>query len=152
MFDWINKLHIDVVSKMSLAIAEIPDDEPILADHFPGQPMFPGSLLIELAAQASGPLAEAVAAEQGHDLRALLGMVRDIKFLYPVYLPAKIYVQSKIRRLNARQAQAKVLARVGEQEVLKGVVTMVFIPAHKASAEAELARAERLRRWKGGAQ
>ena len=79
-------MDIDVDYGRAAAEAFIPADHPLFADHFPGSPLLPGSLMIELAAQVSGPVAEEFAKMRMEIERwAILGMVRDVRFLQPVY-------------------------------------------------------------------
>src|SRR5512138_1225518 len=55
-------------------------DEPFLREHFPGQPLFPGVLLIEGAAQLAGTIAQSD--PQHAPLRGLkLTALRGVKIL-----------------------------------------------------------------------
>ena len=54
-------MQIDAENGRATAEAFVAADHPLFADHFPGSPLLPGSLMIELAAQVSGPLAEEIA-------------------------------------------------------------------------------------------
>jgi 3-hydroxyacyl-[acyl-carrier-protein] dehydratase len=68
-------------SRRLRAVKTISRSEDFFADHFPGQPVMPGALLIESMAQAGTALLEL-----SHDLRikALLIMVERAKFKAPV--------------------------------------------------------------------
>src|SRR6478672_7056582 len=91
MFEWLESLAIDAAEAKAAAAARVPGDHPFLADHFPGRPLLPGSLQIELCAQVAGPLVEElVARRDGIERFAFLGMVRNAKFLAPVALPATL--------------------------------------------------------------
>src|SRR3954470_19314897 len=101
MFEWLESLAIDAAEAKAAAEARIPADVPFLADHFPGHPLLPGSLQIELCAQVAGPLAEAlVARRDGAERFAFLGMVRSATFHAPVPLPAMLRIFVRATRVE----------------------------------------------------
>jgi predicted hotdog family 3-hydroxylacyl-ACP dehydratase len=105
MFEWLESLAIDAENAKATAGARIPADHPFLADHFPGHPLLPGSLQIELCAQVAGPLVEAlVARRDGAERFAFLGMVRNATFHAPVTLPAAARIALRAARLEGDSA------------------------------------------------
>src|ERR1017187_3597142 len=66
--------------KSGVAEYKVRGDEPFLRGHFPGQPLFPGVLLVEAAAQLAG-----VVAQSDPQIRPLPGLkltaVRGMKIL-----------------------------------------------------------------------
>ncbi|MCP4448232.1 MAG: hypothetical protein GY811_23270, partial [Myxococcales bacterium] len=95
MFEWIEALTVDRSAKTAEARASVSADERLFVDHFPTQAILPGSIVIELAAQVSGPLAESLAET---DRYAFLAMVRNAKFLKPVYLPMQASIEARVTR------------------------------------------------------
>jgi len=98
-------------------------DEPFLRGHFPGEPIFPGVLLVEAAAQLAG-----VVAQSDPKIPPLAGLkltaLRNVKIL-GIAKPGEIIV------LAARMAgrldnlvQMHATARVGEQTVLTAELTL----------------------------
>src|SRR4026209_803946 len=57
-FRFIDRLHTLTPGKEGAAEYNVRGDEPFLRGHFPGQPLFPGVLLIEAAAQLAGVVAQ----------------------------------------------------------------------------------------------
>jgi len=93
MFELMQSISIDAENGRALGVAFVPADHPLFADHFPGRPLLPGSLILELAAQLAGPLAEEFAKAQLQIERwAILGMVRDARFLQPVFQIGRAHV------------------------------------------------------------
>ena len=98
-------------------------DEPFLRGHFPGDPILPGVLLIEAAAQLSGVVAQsdpAIAPLAGLKLAAL----RGAKLLGAVRPGDVVHLEASVigRLGNLIQAQAR--GRVGDNLVLTVELTL----------------------------
>jgi len=105
MFEWLESLAIHAAEATAAAEARVPGDHPFLADHFPGRPLLPGSLQIELCAQVAGPLVEElVARRDGAERFAFLGMVRNATFHAPVALPATLGIFARAARVERDSA------------------------------------------------
>ncbi|HEU5460428.1 MAG TPA: hypothetical protein VFU83_08025 [Pyrinomonadaceae bacterium] len=149
MFELIRSMRIDVEEGSASAEAFVGGDHPLFADHFPGTPLLPGSLVIELAAQLSGPLAEEVAkVRMGNERWAILGMVRDARFLSPVFLPATLNINAEIVRTEPSSINTNVLVEVNGERVMQAQLVMMMIETSTELAQAIEARNNRLARWK----
>ena len=149
MFELIQTIKIDAGEHRALAAAFVPADHPLFADHFPGTPLLPGSLMIELAAQVAGPLAEEFAITQfGVERWAILGMVRDARFLHPVFLPAHLDLSAEVSRPESSTVSANVTVEVKGERVMQAQLVMMLLETSTDWARAIEARNERLARWK----
>ena len=98
-------------------------DEPFLRGHFPGEPLFPGVLLVEAAAQLAG-----VVAQSDPQLPPLSGLkltaLRSVKILGTARPGQAIHIEARVlgRLGNLVQAQASVT--VAEHLVLQGELTL----------------------------
>ena len=146
-------IQIDVEKRRASAEAFVAADHPLFADHFPGSPLLPGSLMIELAAQLSGPLAEEFAKTHlGIERWALLGMVHDARFLHPVFLPAKLNLAADVSRPQHSTITTNVTIEVKGERVMQATLVMMMIEATTKGgtewAQAIEARNDRLARWR----
>ncbi len=149
MFELMRSLRIDTENGRASAEAFVEANHPLFADHFPGSPLLPGSLMIELAAQLSGPLAEEFAhARMGNERWAILGMVRDARFLHPVFLPATLNLSAEISRSEPSTINTKVTIEVARERVMQAQLVLMMIETSTELERAIEARNNRLARWK----
>src|ERR1700710_2814434 len=84
-------------------------DEPFLRGHFPGQPIFPGVLLVEAAAQLSG-----IVAQCDPEIPPLAGLkltaLRNVKILGTAIPGQVIELQSNITGRLGNLVQARATA------------------------------------------
>jgi len=141
MFEHIRTIRIE--GDRADATAEVPLEHPMLADHFPGRPLLPGTWLIELAAQVAGPLAETI--EEGR--WAVLAMVQSAKMLAPVDLPAHLNIEATIVRRAREIVTTRVTAWKDDITVLRGELVFALVEAPAGTEAAVRERNERLWRW-----
>jgi 3-hydroxyacyl-[acyl-carrier-protein] dehydratase len=141
MFELIRTIRIE--GDRADGTAEVPLEHPMLADHFPGRPLLPGTWLIELAAQVAGPLAETM--EQNR--WAVLAMVQSAKLLAPVDLPASLNIEATIVRRAREIVTTRVTAWNGDITVLRGELVFALVESPPGTEAAVRERNERLWRW-----
>ncbi len=98
-------------------------DEPFLRGHFPGEPLFPGVLLIEAAAQLAGVVAQSdpqLAPMPGLKLTAL----RGIKIPRTARPGEVLRFEARVNGRLGNLVQARVSARVNGQLVMEGEITL----------------------------
>jgi 3-hydroxyacyl-[acyl-carrier-protein] dehydratase len=98
-------------------------DEPFLRGHFPGEPIFPGVLLAEAAAQLAGVVAQSdpkISPLKNLKLTAL----RNVKILGTARPGETILLEAKITGRLGNLVQAQASARVGDEIVLKAELTL----------------------------
>jgi len=142
-------IAIDAENGRASGTAFVPADHPLFADHFPGKALLAGSLILELAAQVAGPLAEEFAKTQlGLERWAILGMVRDARFLQPVFLPASLQITAMVSRSQPSNISISVTAASDDERVMQAELVMMMLESSAEWDAAIDARNERLARWK----
>ncbi len=98
-------------------------DEPFLRGHFPGDPMLPGVLLIEAAAQLSG-----VVAQSDPAIRPLAGLkltaLRGVKILGAARPGDVVHLEASVIGRLGNLIQARARGRVGDNLLLTVELTL----------------------------
>jgi len=98
-------------------------DEPFLRGHFPGQPLFPGVLLVEAAAQLAGVVAQSD--PRIPPLKNLkLTAFRNVKILGSARPGETIVLEAAIAGRLGNLVQARTSASVGGAVILTAEVTL----------------------------
>ncbi len=98
-------------------------DEPFLRGHFPGQPLMPGVLLVEAAAQLAGVVVQSdprVPPLPGLKLTAL----RGAKITGSARPGEIIHLEARVLARLENLVQARATARVGDRLVLEVELTL----------------------------
>ena len=102
---------------------KVRSDEPFLRGHFPNEPIFPGVLLVEAAAQLAG-----VVAQSDPKIPPLAGLkltaLRNVKILGTAKPGETILIEAKITGRFGSLVQAQTLAKVGGEIVLTAELTL----------------------------
>jgi 3-hydroxyacyl-[acyl-carrier-protein] dehydratase len=98
-------------------------DEPFLRGHFPGEPLFPGVLLAEAAAQLAGVVAQSDPQIPPLD-RLKLTALRNVKILGTARPKETIQLEAKITGRLGNLVQAQATAKVAGETILTAELTL----------------------------
>lgn len=98
-------------------------DAPFLRGHFPGEPLFPGVLLVEAAAQLAGTVAQSDPAHPSLAGLKLTGM-RNVKILGTAKPGDSLRLAATITGRLGRLVQADIAAQVEGRPVMHGEITL----------------------------
>ena len=129
-FRFVDAVDAHVPGESCVARYRVTGDEPFLAGHFPGNPVFPGVLIIEGMAQTAGAIAIAADKTEGQHIVYMV-TVDKCKFRRPAR-PGDV-IEYHIRKIRRRSAMGWYEARamVGETLIAEAEVgAMVMVGDH----------------------
>jgi 3-hydroxyacyl-[acyl-carrier-protein] dehydratase len=116
-FSFIDSFEIVEPGKTGRGHKRLDPQAPFFADHFPGNPLMPGVLLVECAAQAAGVLWQQPGA-------AYLAAVRDFRFRKPVLPDQTVDIEVTLEKEMGPFGQFDAVLRVGPDIVSQGKLTL----------------------------
>jgi 3-hydroxyacyl-[acyl-carrier-protein] dehydratase len=117
LLDKIERFH---QSHRLIGIKTVSRSEDFFTDHFPGQPVMPGALLVECMAQAGTALLEL---SQDLRVKALLTMVDRAKFKTPVRPGDTLSVDVTLQSTDGAWARVDGVIRVQNRVVADAMLT-----------------------------
>jgi 3-hydroxyacyl-[acyl-carrier-protein] dehydratase len=122
-FRFVDRLVELEPGKAGVGEYKVRGDEPFLRGHFPGQPLFPGVLLVEAAAQLAGTVAQCdpvVPPLPGLKLTAL----RSVKITGTARPGEVIRLEARVTGRLGNLVQAEASAKVNGTTVLEVMLTL----------------------------
>ena len=122
-------LMIDRVLECSertlVALKNVTADEWFFEGHFPGDPLMPGSLILEGMAQSAGLLAQTIAGRGGGSLGYLVG-VDGARFKRKVIPGDQIIYRAELLRARGELFRLAVEARVADELVAEATLSLML--------------------------
>jgi 3-hydroxyacyl-[acyl-carrier-protein] dehydratase len=122
-FRFVDRLLSLEPGKSGVGEYQVRGDEPFLGGHFPGQPLFPGVLLVEAAAQLAGTIAQS---DPGLKPLAELKLtaLRAVKIQGTARPGQVIRLEARITARLGNLIHAQATASVDGQLVMQGELTL----------------------------
>ena len=108
-----------------LAHGHVPKESKVFEGHFPGYPLLPGVLLIELMAQAAGWL---VLARLDFKQMGVLAAVKEAKMRNAVSPDTEVAVEAEIVHEGSGYAMVKGQVLIGKKAVADAEMTLRMLP------------------------
>lgn len=112
--------------KRAVGIKNVTRNEEFFNGHFPGNPIMPGVLIVEHAAQVGGVLLLATTGKK--DKLALFAGIDGMKFRRRVVPGDQIVTEVTLLRAGSRAGKVQVVSRVDGEVVAEGQYTFAMIP------------------------
>ena len=112
--------------KRAVGIKNVTRNEEFFNGHFPGNPIMPGVLIVEHAAQVGGVLLLSTMLDQGK--LALFAGIDEVKFRRKVIPGDQIVTEVTLLRVGSRAGKVAVVSRVDGEVVAEGQYTFALIP------------------------
>lgn len=113
--------------KKAIALKNVSTDEPHFSGHFRGNPVMPGVLILEALAQTGG-LAFHSSFEEEAEGVPVLARVEEFRLKRNVIPGDRLILEVEVLGIFSNLAKVKVLARVGDEPVAEGTLTLARGP------------------------
>lgn len=114
------------------AVKTLPPEEELFLDHFPGFPVVPGVLLVEMMAQAAGRCLHAETTDRG---LAMLGKINSAIFRGWVKPGETIDIFAELTTSRTQYATASCKVTVGGQLKAQADLLFGFVPRNTLAAD-----------------
>lgn len=110
-----------------VAVKNVTMEAQIFDQHFPGTPVFPGALLLESMAQASGYLIARSARERdGSVLMTILCGVSQARFLRAIRPGDQVLIEVRVQHVEQNRGSTLVTATVGERLMARAALSFAI--------------------------
>jgi 3-hydroxyacyl-[acyl-carrier-protein] dehydratase len=131
-FSFLDAFEVTVTNREGRGRKWLDPKLPFFTDHFPGQPLMPGVLLIECAAQAAGALWASTLAANA-PAHFILAQVLQFKLQHPVNPGEAVETDVVLEKTFGQLAQFTVTLRVNQIEVARGQLVLSYSGARSLS-------------------
>ena len=132
----------------AVGVKAISGTEEFFRDHFPGNPVFPGVLIIESLAQTAGGL---IAISRDFEIFALMSLVQDVKFRDFARPGHLLQCRVEIESLDDGAARVRGTARCDGKEIARARIGFVLRPLEEViPPQTRAGWIEHIRAWTTG--
>ncbi|MDR1702732.1 MAG: 3-hydroxyacyl-[acyl-carrier-protein] dehydratase FabZ [Sporomusaceae bacterium] len=132
-FHLVDRIDEICYGKYITAVKCVSLSDDVFNEHFPGYPVFPGSLIIESLAQLGGAFFELMMKNAGVPVKpAVLSIVNKIKFRRPVVPGDRLVLKAEMLSYREDFGVVEVTAAVDGEECAAGELTFSFLELDNA--------------------
>jgi beta-hydroxyacyl-ACP dehydratase FabZ len=108
-----------------VALKNVTINEPFFVGHFPGHPVMPGVLIIEMMAQAGGVMLLVTPEHRGK--LAYLAGIEKARFRKPVMPGDTLIAEASLIKYRSGMGWVKAVAKVGEKVVCEAELSFALV-------------------------
>jgi len=124
-FLFVDEIEEAIPGEKAVGVKTFSEEESFFEGHFPNNPILPGVLIIETAAQVSAFILLTV--EKFRNSFGVLASVEEFKFLRKVLPNEKIKVVSNLINMKLGLAKSKIEVFVNDNLVAKGIIAIKIL-------------------------
>lgn len=135
-FHLLDRIEEFSYGKYAIGIKCVSLSDDTFNEHFPGFPIFPGTLIVEGLAQLGGFLLEATLTHRNlPQSRSVLSIINHFKFKKPVWAGDRLYFRSDVVSLHDEFSVVKVEATRDTEIIARGELTFSFVQIDHSSLQ-----------------
>jgi 3-hydroxyacyl-[acyl-carrier-protein] dehydratase len=118
--------------KRAVGLKCVTINEPFFQGHFPGNPIMPGVLIIEHAAQIGSILMLSLPENQGK--LGLFAGIDEVKFRRKVLPGDQLITEVTVTNVRKNFGKCEIISRVGDEVAMSGIASFMLVsdPTYKA--------------------
>lgn len=126
-FLFVDEIEKAEYMKASVGYKLVGDDEFWIEGHFPGNPVFPGVLILETMAQIGGFIFSDESSNMPEQKFAYLSKADGVKFVRKVSIGDRIRVEAKLIESFGQYQKVRTVADVNGKKVAEAMITYTFL-------------------------
>jgi 3-hydroxyacyl-[acyl-carrier-protein] dehydratase len=112
--------------KRAVGLKCVTMNEPFFQGHFPGNPIMPGVLIVEHAAQIGSLLMMSLPENQGK--LGLFAGIDEVKFRRKVVPGDQLITEVIVTNLRKSFGKCEIISKVGDEIAMSGIASFMLVP------------------------